>query len=603
MERGSFLKLYRIHGFHQVREIILIGLLMGLLSGIAASAFFHLINLCTKIFLIKLAHFAPPYPAGERGPSLSEGESSIWYILPFIPALGGLICGLLIHFFEGGSSKEEEDEVVCPTDHMLVAFHERKGVIKGVVPFVRTIASSVVIGSGGSAGREGPIAQIGAGIGSIVGGVLKLNERERRKALLAGVAGGIGAIFRAPLGGAILAVEILYKGPEFEYEALIPCIISSIIAYSVFGIFFGWEPLFNIPQSVFGDPMELVFYFVLGVILAVVGIIFVKVFYGIEKAFFRKIKIRKFLKPALGGFLLGIMALFLPGVLGPGYGWIQLAIDGKLSILMMMILGFAKIIATSLTVTSGGSGGLFAPSIYIGGMIGGAFGYLAGHIAPGLVKNPAAFIVVGMGGFFAGVGKVPVSSLIMVSEMTGGYGLLVPMMLVSSITYLITGRHSIFEKQYPGRMDSPAHFGDFAIDILEKIPVKGAIKKRDIVVFPENIQLKEILERLTDSHQYTFPVKNRDGRISGMITLETLRRIIREESLYNLILAKDLASDQVFYLSEDSNLKDAAAIFAETELVEIPVMGGAGDNEIVGMLSRKDILIAYNQFLKGSGLS
>ncbi len=603
MERGSFLKLHRIHGFQQVREIILIGLLMGILSGIAAAVFFHLINLCTQIFLIKLAHFAPPYPAGEKGPSLGKGESIIWYILPFIPALGGLICGILIHFFEGGSSKGEEDEVVCPTDHMLVAFHERKGVIKGVVPFVRTVASSVVIGSGGSAGREGPIAQIGAGIGSIVGGLLGLNERERRKALLAGVAGGIGAIFRAPLGGAILAVEILYTGPEFEFEALIPCIISSIIAYSVFGIFFGWEPLFNIPQGVFSDPMELIFYSVLGVILALVGIVFVKVFYGIEKTLFKRIKIRKFLKPALGGFLLGIMALFLPGVLGPGYGWIQLALDGKLSMVMMIILGFAKIIATSLTITSGGSGGIFAPSIYIGAMIGGAFGYLASHIAPGLIKYPATFIVVGMGGFFAGVGKVPVSSLIMVSEMTGGYGLLVPMMLVSSIAYLLTGRYSIFEKQYPGRMDSPAHFGDFAIDILEKIPVKNAIKKKDIVVLPENIQLKEILERLADSHQYTFPISNRDGRISGMITLETLRRIIREESLYDLILAKDLASDEVFYLREDSNLKDAAAIFSETELVEIPVMGGSGDNEIVGMLSRKDILIAYNQFLKGSGAS
>jgi len=247
------------------------------------------------------------------------------------------------------------------------------GAAFGAGPFF--FATFFTLGFGGSAGREGPIAQIGAGFGSMVATFFKLSDRERRILLLAGCAAGLSAIFRAPLGGALTSIEVLYR-EDLETEALIPAIISSITAYVVFTLIFGSQPIFYFPEYHFSHPVELFFYIVLGLVCIPLGMFYVKIFYGIRDHVFRPLNIPRYYKPMIGGLGVGILGLWLPQIYGDGWGWIQLAILGKLSIGIMALLAIAKIFATSFTISSGGSGGVFGPTLFIGGMIGGATGFL-----------------------------------------------------------------------------------------------------------------------------------------------------------------------------------------------------------------------------------
>ena len=414
----------------------LVGILIGIVSGLGAIVFNFLLQTGTRFFTHDLIGMVLGGASGETFLGIPLAR---WMML-WIPALGGLISGLIVFNF----APEAEGH---GTDAMIDSFHRKKGMIRKRVPMIKTIASAITIGSGGSAGKEGPIAQIGAGFGSFLASVLKVSDRQRRIMLLAGAAGGIGAIFKAPLGAALFATEVLYRKEDFEFEAIIPCILSSIVAFMVFTFHDGTATIFHIPAFSLATPAELPFYAVLGVLCALVGFPYIRFFYGSRDRFFRRLNMPKSVKPALGGLMVGIIALFLPEVLGGGYPWMQSAIDGHLAIRLMAVLIVAKIVATSFTISSGGSGGVFAPSLFIGSMLGGAFGNFCQRFFPHIITEPGAFVLVGMGGFFAGVAKVPIAALIMVAEMTGGYSLIVPMMIVSSLSYLLLGNASLYEKQ------------------------------------------------------------------------------------------------------------------------------------------------------------
>ena len=298
--------------------------------------------------------------------------------------------------------------------------------------------------------------------------------------VLAGAAGGIGAIFHAPLGAALFAPEVLYRETEFEFEAILPCIVSSIVASSIFDQYFGRAALF-FPGPVDFAPAELLPYAIFGVVCALVGYVYVKVFYDVARdRFFNRIPIPKALKPALGGLMLGVIAFLVPQVMDGGYGWIQAALEGKIFWGTMLLLAIMKIVATSCTISSGGSGGVFGPSVFMGAMLGGAFGFLGHNLAPGWVIHPNSFVLVGIGGFFAGVAKVPVASIIMACEMCSSYTLLVPLMLVSTISYVLLGRVSLYEKQVVTRLASPAHMTEFARGLLEEMHVSEAVKLRQV---------------------------------------------------------------------------------------------------------------------------
>lgn len=570
-------------------RLLILAAVVGVVAGCGAVFFYFATNSVEHLMLGKLGNFHPPLEGTPESSFTSFiGDLSTpyrWWLF-IIPALGGLISGWLVFTY----APEAEGH---GTDGALEAFHRKSGVIRGRVPIVKTIASIVTIGTGGSAGREGPIAQIGAGFGSFVATKLGLSTMDRRILLLAGMAGGIGATFRSPLGGALFAVEVLYRDPEFEHEGLIPCIISSIIAYSLFGAVTGWKPLLDTPLFSFHNPGELLIYLVLGVSCALLGVVYVKTFYGMRD-FFRGLPLPNWLKPAIGGLALGILALFIPQVLGSGYGWVQAALYGKMALWVMLVIALAKIIATSLTISSGGSGGVFAPSLVIGAMLGGAFGASAEIIFPALVQDPRAYVLVGMAGFFAGVANAPIATLIMVSELTGNYGLLAPLMLVCVVAMIVMRKNSIYEKQVAGRFDSPAHLGDFVIDVLEGIPVHQlAHKGRKPTLIPAGMTLPNILDKIASAKTAYYPVVNGDGLMIGIFSVNDIRRILNEDIPPTLVVAGDLATKNVIFATPEELLIEVMKKLTARNLDEIPVVDSDNPQKVLYMLSRRTLLAHY----------
>lgn len=331
----------------QVQRWTLFSIIIGVVSGFGAILFYLGISAVSNYVLGGIGGFYPPIPSGEL-PLFSQPETQMnRWILLILPAIGGLLAGIIIFTY----APEAEGH---GTDAVIDAYNNKRGFIRKRVPFIKAISSMITIGSGGSAGREGPIALIGAGFGSTLASFLKLSDRDRRIMVICGTAAGIGSIFKAPLGGSLFAIEVLYK-KDMETEGLVPAFISSTIAYSVFSSFFGWGPIFTTPGFNFTHPAELVFYAILGILCAATAILFVTIFYGLRDKVYRPLKFKSHFKPAIGGLMVGITAIFLPQVLGMGYGWVQMAIDGditRLSIVLMFTLVLAKILATSFTISS-----------------------------------------------------------------------------------------------------------------------------------------------------------------------------------------------------------------------------------------------------------
>jgi len=340
--------LSKVFGKYRFFRWLVYGAAIGALSALMAAVVFFLLEWTTFFGLEYLAGYPVTKPAGEHLVHFGAGTSLRLWLLVLLPAIGGLLSGIIVYTW----APEAEGH---GTDAFIDAFHNKQGVVRTRVPFVKGLASIITLATGGSAGREGPIAQIGAGIGSWFGRILKLNIRERRLLLLAGSAGGLGAIFRAPLGGALTAVEVLYR-EDFETEGVVLCIISSSASYAIFTGIFGHQPIFAIPTIKFSSALELILYAILGLVCVPFGYIYVKTFYGLRDRFFRKLPIKRALIPALGGILVGLIALWQPCVLSGGYGTIQKALTGELPVALMFSLAFLKIAATSFTISSGGSG-------------------------------------------------------------------------------------------------------------------------------------------------------------------------------------------------------------------------------------------------------
>ena len=486
--------------------------------------------------------------------------------------------------------------------------------IRARVPLIKSVASIITIGTGGSAGQEGPIAQIGAGFGSFLARLLELPPSERRLLMLAGAAAGVGAIFRAPLGGALFAGEVLYSTTAFESAALLPCLASSIVAYSTFALFITPKPIFSLPNLTFQGLRDLPLFVVLTLVCAAVGWLYVRVFYGMRDQLFKPMPIPRHLKPAVGGLLLGLVALAYPQVMTGGYGWVQwgaigmppeLALPGESSFVPHMGMGLLltlcvlKIVATGLTISSGGSGGVFGPSMLIGGMLGGAYGQFLAWLLPSGHIDPAAFVLVGMGGFFAGVSKTPLTSIVMVSEMTGSYSLLVPLMLVCGLNMAISRRWTIYEEQVPSPIDSPAHQGDFVVDVLERIRVgEVAIRTEGLELIPAAMPFKQLIHRVARSNETLFPVVDGQGRLTGIFTLRDLRLALVGSDWGPLVLADDLATRPVLSVTPEDNLHTALRRMTELNIDEIPVVEPDDPTHLIGLLSRRELTSAYTALIQ-----
>jgi CIC family chloride channel protein len=494
-------------------RLLLDSLVLGCIGALSAQVFGALLSFSQRMFTL-ISGYTPPGVQPD-GSALHQtiGPHGLW-LVPVATTLGGLISGLIVYTW----APEAEGH---GTDTVVKALHWTGGEIRARVAPIKMLASAITIGSGGSAGREGPTALIAAGVGSIYADMLKRPVRERRLLVLMGMAAGLSAIFRSPIGTAIFAVEVLYGGIDFESEGLLYCMLSAIVAYAINGAIVGWQPMFRIPQS--SSPaglMDYTWYIALGVASGVVATLLPEVFYR-TRDLFRAMKVSPWCKPAIGGLLVGLMALKLPQVLGGGYGWIQRAIEGDLALHMLILLLVAKMIALSLTVSSGGSGGVFAPALFLGAMLGGAFA--AGAQAVGFHSAPTGLVVVGMAAVFGGAARVPIATLLMVAEMTGGYQLLVPAGLAVMLSFVIQRNlsgffryGSLYEAQVAGRADSPAHRAE-QVQIALRLLDQG-----NVPLPPElsHVHLASLLEsgialELPDESQLTVGVLRPESDWSG----------------------------------------------------------------------------------------
>jgi CIC family chloride channel protein len=366
------------------------------------------------------------------------------------------------------------------------------------------------------------------------------------------------------------------------------------VASSIFDKYFGRTALF-FPGPVDFALVELLPYAIFAVICALVGYVYVRLFYDVFRdRIFKKVPIPQALKPALGGLMLGAIALQVPQVMNGGYGWIQTALDGKIFWGTMFLLALMKIVATCCTISSGGSGGVFGPSVFIGAMLGGAFGYLGHQLAPGWVIHPSSFILVGIGGFFAGVAKVPISSIIMACEMCASYTLLVPLMLVATISFLLLGRVSLYEKQVATMLASPAHMTEFARGLLEEMHVEEAVQPYPVMVIPENMPLSQLIQIMASSRQIYFPVVDGGGRVTGILSINDIREVMFEESVQRLIVAKDVATSKVVRVFGRDSLQEALDKMVRLKVDELPVVKEDAPDEIVAMISKRDIIGYYH---------
>jgi CIC family chloride channel protein len=561
---------------------------VGVVAGVASIVFYYFCQLGMRIFLDFLAGYRPPSSAGEYQLFMpGSGEFNRWVLL-ILPAAGGLVSGWLVYRFA-------PEAAGAGNDAAIQAYHNEEGLIRGRVPVVKTLATVITLTTGGSGGREGPIAQIGAGLGSLLAQRLKLSARERRILLAAGIAAGVGSIFRAPLAGALFAAEFLYRDPEFEYEVIIPAGMASVVAYCLFCMVFGWGSLLQSPDFIFRNPLELGPYLVLALALAGAGVMFIKLFHATTR-FFQGLNIPNHLKPAIGGVLTGIVGFFLPHTLAFGYGYAQKALTQEVAISFLLTLALGKMVTASFSIGSGGSGGLFGPSIVIGAALGGVVGQLFHQVLPEVVSSPGAFVVVGMAGFFTAVSNTPISTIIFVSEMTNSYHLLLPSLLVCSVAYLATRRWTIFKSQVWRRIDSPAHSGEFFVDVLQTIAVRDLLDRvRKVAMIPESMPFADFRKHFAESEQHYFPVMDEHGKLSRIFSVNDIRSVLFAPGIGQLVVMKDIGTAEIIATSPSEDLNAVLKKFTVKNIDSLPVVRDEDARELIGMLNRREVIAEYNR--------
>ncbi|MDA0831857.1 MAG: chloride channel protein [Planctomycetota bacterium] len=580
---------------------------IGIVAGLGAIAFQVLTQVVAHYALSNVAGFPILEPHGEHA-FLEHGDKDLSPILLVVVCIvGGLASGAIVYSL----APEAEGH---GTDAAIDAFHNKGGAVRSRVPFVKTIASAITIGTGGSGGREGPIAQIGSGFGSYLASRLKLSTRDRRIMLAAGMGAGVGAIFRAPLAGALFAAEILYSEAEFEADVIVPAAMASIVAYMVYCLSLPadirYRPLFgNELHYRLTSPLELLPYGVMAIVLVIAAAIYIKTFYGMHRIF-KKLPGPPHVRPALGAFLtaltgLGLWLLFgknphALAVMATGYGTLQETLLDAADIGMPLLLAIAalKILTTSFTIGSGGSGGVFGPSMVIGGSLGAAVGLAFHDVWPDVVTRPEPFALVGMAGFFAGAANAPISTIIMVSEMTGDYSLLLPTTYCSTICFVLCRRWKLYQKQVPSRLQSPAHRGDFIVDLLEGIKVKE-VYRRDLTLIhiPEGLPLEMIVHRVAETHQHYYPVENSEGRMIGIFSADDVRKYLYDDAIWKLAIARDIMVSNYLYVTPQDDLNTALERFTQLNIDELPVLDDGKSRRLLGMLRRKETIGFYNRRL------
>lgn len=519
------------------------------------------------------------------------------------PAVGGLLCGLFL--FVVTKTPEASGQ---GTDRSIYAFHHHGGVLRKRVAPVKLIASTITLGSGGSAGYEGPVSQIGSGIASLICRLFKMPRAVRRQFGLAGMAAGLGAIFKAPLSGALTSVEILYR-EDFESSAFGTSIVASVVGFAVYSSVFGTAPTFNVPNFYFANGIELLFCAILGLICVPLSFVYVKCYYAVED-FFSRWNAPNWLKPAIGGILCGIVAIGFPQAMGGTWDYVESMTrlvdpSSAPSVIFLLGLVLAKILATSFTVGSGGSGGVFGPSLFLGGVIGAAFAVAVETLGPGILREPGAMPLVGMGAFFAGAAKAPLAGVVMVCEMTGSYQLLPGIMIAAVVHVAFSRKWSIYRSQVLNKFASPVHRLEMDPDLLRTISVESVMQKTPVLILSASKTFHEAereidafnMEHVDSATVHSYPVFE-DGKYLGILDWSlALQNIVSIEGSASVLLVSDCVSRSPL-LPASADLHTAMKFMLKHSLNEVYVKNSTG--KIEGVLSTAVILDTYDRVVRES---
>ena len=582
------------------------GILIGLIAGLSAVGVSFLTSILTLIFLGGGAGFIPPLPDIAANNAYTALSIERPWMLPIITGLGGLAVGILFY-------KVQPRGEGHGTDAVIDSFHNRQGKIKIRIPILTALASPITIATGGSGGLEGPMSQIGAGFSSNLGRLFKFDADDRRIAVAAGLAAGIGSIFKVPLGAALFSTEVFYK-QDFEVKALVPSVIAAVSGYTVVGFMTGWAPIFSLPADAakYSHPEALLLYGIIGIISAAASMAYVRIFYFVSAAFANLKRIPPYAKPAIGGVAVGTIAIVAPHILGNSYGWLQLAmLSSPLLLPIWVILGIValKIIATALTIGSGGSAGVFAPTMAIGGLLGAFVGGLFHAFGFFLWIDVSATAIVGMVAFFCATAKTPIATIVIGSEMTSGYGLLAPMMIATVVAYAASSLNSsIFKSQVHSRRESPVHSREYEYSKLREMTVRDAMERRHLSLNPDTSIIDAVNEMKKNNIKVVFFTPTRES--GNMVTKETtdhspigiskagitklkialMDDLIRGESTKTLSDFSNSTNASV--ISESDSLYDAFNLLLSSD-AEILTVTNDEKNEVTGMITFKEIAKAY----------
>ncbi len=554
--------------FTEHMRLSLLAVLVGLLGGLASVGFKIMIGFFQNLFW-------------RAGTIVSAVSSQPWYVTILIPALGGLIIGPIIYY----GAREAKGHGV---PEIMESLFFRGGHIRNQVVAVKALASSICIGSGGSIGREGPIVQISSSLASSIGKLFRIKERGMRTLVAAGAAAGIGGTFNAPIAGALFAVEVLLG--EFGVFSFSPIIIASVISTLISRLIIGDFSAFTVPKYTLISVWEIGPYILLGIISGLVAIAFIKTLYFFEDGF-DNIHIHPLIKPVLGGLLVGAIGIGLPHIFGVGYYSIDACLQNQLGLWLAFILVFAKILSTSLTLGSGGSGGVFAPSLFLGAMTGNFVGSIFHNFFPSSISSPGAFALVGMGAVVAAATHAPITAIIIIFELTNDYKIILPLMLSSIIaSFLTVGIHkeSIYTMKLKRR--GILFKEGREVNILRSLFVKDHISQ-DYSAFLNTERVGKIIDEAIGGKHHAFHIKDSEDNYVGCFSLNQLKKhFLQKELLDSFVIAQDLAVPDI-HIGYEENLERAMEIFGREDVDEIAILK---DQKFLGVVKRKDVIEAYN---------
>ncbi|MGE0825736.1 MAG: chloride channel protein [Candidatus Binatia bacterium] len=554
--------------------MVAIAIVCGLGGGFGAVALRALIEFVQDLF----------FGRGEDVLRFIEQTHWTWRVLA--PALGGLVVGPLVYFF----AKEAKGHGVPEVMESIVV---RGGVIRPRVVVVKALASAITIGSGGSVGREGPIVQIGSALGSTIGQLLGVSTRQIRTLVGCGAAAGIAAAFNAPIAGALFAVEILLG--DFGVPQFSPIVIASVVATVVSRYFLGNFPAFEVPGYQLVSPFELIPYTFVGVVAGLVALAFISILYSCE-AFFDRLRFPEYLKAAIGGLLVGGIGVWFPQVFGVGYTTINGALAGNVPVLLLGALLVAKMVATSITLASGGSGGVFAPSLFLGAMTGGFLGNIIHQWFPTFTATSGAYALVTMGAVVGAATHAPITAIIIIFELTGDYHIIPPLMaacVVSTLIAMLLRRDSIYTLKLRQRGIDP--FKEEDLNVLKNLYVRDIIDREPDVI-PASASFTQILGLVVQSRHSEFFVVNDQGELLGAVSLSEFRKLIFEqEALQLVVVAGDLVAPLRGTVRENDNLDLAMRLFSHTGVEELAVVEPQNPRKLIGVVHLNDVINARNQ--------